>query len=428
MLAAEGDLQGKSILIFDDGLRSLQGHWYDYDMAVVDGFRRRGAKVTVLCNQSFDQVDAMEAAGATVVPAIRRSAWTGDAPPRRGIAELASWMRQAAHFVAVLDRELKAERYDLVFVPNAMVYDSLAWLLLWWKNRFRNVGRVALLFRFAVQHHPNYVGSNLDPEAVLPKRIRLWRQIGQRLSHAVASGRLFYLTDSLRLAKEYRSALNLQLAVAPSPRALQLHPTASAGDIAAPKTFALLGFARWARGTDLFEQAIRILLDRGAATGLRFVVQWYSNVIDPNGLVYEPSRAVLASDNVEIIKSPLSTEAYEAMFSGIVCMVLPYRRNFYYSQISGVAIEAASSGIPMIYTADTWLEDFAIEQGAGIAVPDGDAAALAEAISTVAADFESYKAQAVLRSAVAQARNSPEAFMQVLWGGAPSAPKAGNLA
>ena len=410
------DLHGKSVLVFDDGLHSVHGHFYGYDIAVIEVLQQHGAKVTVLCHERFDQIAAMEATGARVLPLIRRSVWTGHAPPRSGLRELATWLRQAGHFAAVLDRHLADEQYDLVFAPNAMVYDSLAWLMLWGKNRFRNVGRLVLLFRFAVQHHPDYTGSNLDPSAPLSKRTRLWKWIAERLSGAVANGRIAYLTDSLRLAKEYHAALDLDLAVAPSPRALPERVVATLGDSARPLTFALLGYARWARGTDLFEKAIAALLEHDNAAGLSFSIQWYSDVIDPQGDRYEPRSSVLASDSVEIIDQPLSMQEYEALFARIDCMVLPYRREYYYSQISGVAIEAASAGIPMIFTADTWLEDFVVEQGTGIAVQDGDVAALVGAIQTMAANYPGFLAKAIERSVLARELNSPEAFLRVLWG------------
>ena len=100
-------------------------------------------------------------------------------------------------------------------------------------------------------------------------------------------------------------------------------------------------------------------------------------------------------------------------------MVLPYRRLMYQSRSSAVAVEAACSGIPMIYTADSWLSDFVAEQGAGIAVADGDVAGLARAILAMAADYPTHKAKAVEHSAIARARNSPEAFARVLWGTEP---------
>ena len=109
-------------------------------------------------------------------------------------------------------------------------------------------------------------------------------------------------------------------------------------------------------------------------------------------------------------------------------MVLPYRRALYHSQISGVAVEAACAGIPMIYTADTWLSDFVGEQGAGIAVADGDVKGLADAIRTMATNYPAYKALAVERSAIARARNSPEEFARVLWGAGPNQVAPGKAA
>ena len=67
---------------------------------------------------------------------------------------------------------------------------------------------------------------------------------------------------------------------------------------------------------------------------------------------------------------------------------------------------------------DTWLADFVAEQGAGVAVADGDAAGLARAIAAVKADYGEFKRLAVERSAVARARNAPERFVRMLWDGA----------
>ena len=46
------DLRGKSLLLFDDGLASLDGHWFEYDRQVVQFHRARGAAVVarLLCS------------------------------------------------------------------------------------------------------------------------------------------------------------------------------------------------------------------------------------------------------------------------------------------------------------------------------------------------------------------------------------------
>ena len=97
-------------------------------------------------------------------------------------------------------------------------------------------------------------------------------------------------------------------------------------------------------------------------------------------------------------------------------MVLPYRRSSYFARISGVAVEAVTGAIPVIATADTWISELVASDGAGIAVPDGDAAALAVAMSELARDYPRYRALATARKQQALAANSGAAFLNCLWG------------
>ena len=54
--------------------------------------------------------------------------------------------------------------------------------------------------------------------------------------------------------------------------------------------------------------------------------------------------------------------------------------------------------------------------GAGIAVPDGDAAALAHAMAKLARDYPRYREMAVARQQQALDANSGAAFLECLWG------------
>lgn len=129
-----------------------------------------------------------------------------------------------------------------------------------------------------------------------------------------------------------------------------------------------------------------------------------------------PSPKLQSDPRVRFVTEALSSEDYQDLLFGIDCMVLPYRRYAYYARGSGVAVESACMGLPMIHTADTWLSDFVDQQGAGIAVPDGDATALAAAILHIAGHFAEYKDRAMVQSKVALSANSAEAYAGALWG------------
>lgn len=407
-----GGLAGKRLLIFDDGLRSITGHYYEYDRATAALHRELGVEVTLICHHTLVDRAGLEAEGATVLPLIERSHWAGGIDRKGG--ELATMATQARYYAGLLHRHLADQRYDLVFVPNALIFDALAWAILRLTPRARRIGRVVLLFRFSTP------GVGPDLSQPIARKFLIWKMIFRTLAGAVRRGQVAFVTDSLRLVREYRRVGGIAPEVIPSPRVLPFatrHAVARDGDV----RFAMIGYSTWQRGVDRFEAAIAVLLDRHEAQTAQFLIQRYAEVRTPQGVVLTPPPGLADSSRVSFITRPLDSKEYEAQFDTIDCMVLPYRREHYHAQISGVAIEAACAGIPMIYTADTWLEDFVAEQGAGIAVADGDADALAAAIRTMADNFPAYKELALERSAVARARNSSEAFAKVLWGTAADA-------
>jgi len=82
----------------------------------------------------------------------------------------------------------------------------------------------------------------------------------------------------------------------------------------------------------------------------------------------------------------------------------------------GGVVEAATAGMPMLYTADTWNADLVKSHGAGVAVIDGDIDGLAAAILELAERYDDLHNLAMARREGAQAANSSEAFQAKLWG------------
>lgn len=400
------ELAGKHALIFDDGLHSQQGHFLGYDCAVARMLGERGARVTVICNAKFQQADALEACGAEVLPIVRRSIWTGDVPAKGAIAELGNHIRQAFHFARLLRRHLANRQYDLAFVPNATLADTMAWWLAGLMRQNSLPGRIALLFRFSTQ---------ADPTKPPARKFALWRKIFGLHRKAAGRGKVAFATDSMRLVPEYEVAAGVRLVGMPHPQTVSIRKHATGPRQDGPVTFAMLGHARWDRGVDLFDRAISLLLETDQAQGMHFLLQWHADVMRPDGTLWQPSATVCANPQVTIIREALSPDDYDRMFSKIDCMVLPYRRAIYGSQISGVAVEAACSGIPLICPEGTWLADYSADYAAGITVPSEDVAALAGAIVTVAAGRESFFDRARQAAVRARAQNSAEEFLRVLW-------------
>lgn len=161
---------------------------------------------------------------------------------------------------------------------------------------------------------------------------------------------------------------------------------------------------------------MKLCLARGISRPVQFVIQWNHPVFDGEGKPYEPDPDLLADPRVTVIRDALGSEAYAAAIAATDCMLLPYRRDTYYARISGVAVEAATAGIAMIHTRDTWIADLVDSVGVGIGIEDGDVDGLAQAIFAVVEDFESFRMRGAARQKDAVAVHSAEAFQKSLWG------------
>jgi glycosyltransferase involved in cell wall biosynthesis len=146
-----------------------------------------------------------------------------------------------------------------------------------------------------------------------------------------------------------------------------------------------------------------------------FIVQWNEPIRTEDGTLYAPDPEFSANPRVRLITAPLNSAAYDAALLATDCMVLPYRNASYYARISGVAIEAATAGIPMIYTANSWIADLAEKMGSGISVRDGDVDGLVAALEQLYDEQTAFRTRARQTAAAARAAHSDDSFLAALW-------------
>jgi glycosyltransferase involved in cell wall biosynthesis len=404
-------LSGRKIIVSEEALQSEVGHFYEYNKAVVDLCQGLGATCHVAMHANAN--DRVRKSLPTK-PVFPRTSWgsinTEPDPVRR-------YMAAAGHNLMVyrvmsrLVDELGP--VDVVFAPTVTIYDIVGWRMFAARHLGSRVGRLVLLIRNAAARYeegssvPIFKASQKPLAAVL-----------RSFKHFERDGRYTFATDSDRLADEYEALSGCRPVVFPSPR---IAP--SSNEISPHKrksgegvVFSSLGPARLEKGIDIFQVAIAKVLENGLSREARFVVQWNMPILGPSGQTIDPDAELVRSDRVRILTEDLSSEAYNAELLGADCIVLPYRRDAYFARISGIAVEAATAGIPMIYTRGTWCEDLVTSSGAGIGVPDGDADALANAIIEMASNIATYRQQAAAAADRARAAHSADAFIDLLWG------------
>ncbi|MXO71628.1 glycosyltransferase [Alteraurantiacibacter buctensis] len=409
MPAPHGPLAGKRMLVVEEALKSESGHWFEYVRSVKQLNAAAGAETVVVVHKDAqpDVVAALEA--HALFPWTN---WDGiyNHPQawRRylGIVQH-NWrvFRLMRGFVA------RHGPFDIVFAPTVVIHHVFGWRWLMAAQGHR-IGQIVLLFR-------NNAGS-YEPgrrEPVFKRSTAVLRWALRSFAPLIARGRARFATDSAKLALEYRLLCGIEPQVFPSPRVSPPPPLEEATRAPdAPVTFACLGPARFEKGIDVMQEAIRRFLAAHPQARARFVIQWNQPILDESGALYEPDPALVADPRVDLITEAMSSERYDAEVAATDCMLLPYRRASYYARISGVAVEAVTAGVPLIYTRDTWCEDLVADVGEGIGVDDGDVDGLAQAIARMVADFPAISARARAKALAARESHSGEAFTAALWG------------
>jgi hypothetical protein len=279
------------------------------------------------------------------------------------------------------------------------------------------------------------------------------------------AGAAFSNPSTSELARDSENTSLIRSADAPASSApATSYPPFAAS--ASPIVFGCYGAARWEKGSDIFQEAVRLILraaerpvaedgsamadrrvapeDRRSETGcrtqhgawsmergveekpeklndcfptaprstlraLRFAIQWVEDFRDGEGNRVSIDPWLRDHPQVEVIGRYFEGDEYGRRLAQTDVMVLPYRKP-YGLRVSRVVIEAMLNGMPVIATRGTTLFGQAEEFGVVVGCDDGDAESLAGAMLEVAARFESLRADAVGKTGGAAAAFSVKCF------------------
>jgi glycosyltransferase involved in cell wall biosynthesis len=198
-----------------------------------------------------------------------------------------------------------------------------------------------------------------------------------------------------------------------------------------PLVFGCYGAARWEKGSDIFQEAIKLILSNevvskkwrvaslenepqlvtrdplpATATGrpLRFAIQWVEDFRDREGNLISIDPWLREHPQVEVIGRYFQGDEYERRLATTDVMVLPYRSP-YRLRVSRVVIEAMMHGMPVVTTKGTTLYEQAYEHGVVMCCEEGSAESLALAILEFAEVFA-----AMREAAEKKAEKAAESF------------------
>lgn len=300
---------------------------------------------------------------------------------------------------------------DVVLLTSVRIYHLMAWRLLSKLYLGKYFNRV-ILFQLMSEaiYDPSYQSFTFKKTALLIKNVL------SGFKKEIENKRVILAGDSHVTANEYSTLAGVPFRVFPSPvMGLNVAITKQESSEFAPVVFTLLGVSFIDKGIDVLQEAVLLLLEKEPQLNALFVIQWSMQTIDFDGNPVLIDERLRKSDKVKLLENVLTEQEYKEYMQQSDFIVLPYRRSIYFNRLSGVAIEAATAGIAMIVTENTWLSWAMDEFGAGVTVRDGDSKDLAEKILYCVNHKKRLTTFASERKLVAWEKNSSERYLECVW-------------
>jgi len=389
------------IVIFEEALKDAKGHWPSYIKTLKQGFEAMGDQVTVLGHKDASQSLCND---LPLIPLFRKSIWDGNIS--RFDKLMHSW-----HYSQDVRRYIKNEQTpDIILCPTMRLPQLLGWSFLAKSVASSSNTRIILLF---VQGPGLWNPDTHKAEIPSSKANKMARWAIGRLSKWVKAGKVILATETQKMAQEWSDFTGVPFTTFPHP-VEDITPKPISKQAHDSLTICCPGFARHEKGTDLLQAAIRKISHTHNAPSLKFVLQWLDPFFMPDGGKEEPDSDLIQSGHLEVIDRVIDTEEYNQLLNNSHAVVMPYRLQSYYARVSRVAIEASLKGLPIVFTAESWLEDHTQQFGAGVPFEDNNVDSLTDALIQLAKNYEELSQQARTRIAASKAFYSTQEFRSIM--------------
>jgi glycosyltransferase involved in cell wall biosynthesis len=396
------------ILIADEGIKHISGHWYAYTDSIRRALIKAGHEVVVAAHVDADEeiVELLKAKRT-----FRFSRWDGIYQSSFAPIRYFNTFLHNFRMYQDLKRLIKEEGYfDIIFSGNNLVYHVLAWNWITKKYAGKYFGKLTLLF---VQDAGIY--DPLDKSLRFPFHSVLLKIILRSYRKYIENGSVQLAAETPISAKQYETFTGF-------PIKLYNHPTEIDFRKCPPEErkkenpicFGCFGFARYEKGSDLLQEAAATFVQQYPEAKVKFMLQWKRNFMLPDGHLYCKNELLAQDDRFQYIEQPLSGDGFSKFLEDTDIMVMPYRWSSYYSRLSRVTIESMIAGIPIIYTKDTWLESAVSTCGIGIGFANESIEDLVTAFKMAYDQFVQLNESAYEQRKLAADFYSGEAFVKIL--------------
>jgi len=394
------------ILISEEGIKKASGHWYAYTDSIRRALIKQGHETVIAAHKHADE-HILELLDAQ--PVIRYSRWDGIYNSPWALIRYLNVFRHNWRLYRDLAQLLESEEpFDHIFAGNNLVFHTLCWGRICKRFAGKKFSKLTLLF---VQDAGYYTKGSHEP--TFPKHSYLLCRSLKALAPYIEKGYVELAAETEVTARQYEQFTGFPIRLYNHPTEIDYRKPAQV-KTDKPIRFACFGFARYEKGSDLFQQAMAKFLRNHPDAPVEFMLQWEGAFKLPDGSRCEIDPFLKDSGKVRYIETPLSGEGFARFLDDTDVMVMPYRWSSYYSRLSRVTLESIIAGIPTVYTNDTWLDTTISQYGAGVGFEDENADSLYEAIYRAFDNYPALAAEALQKRDEAAKAFSGDTFAKIL--------------
>jgi hypothetical protein len=388
----------RRFFVIEPNAKDIAGHYFNYAACVASAAEDLGLRAGCIVSAQFVE-DASNPTTFDVFPILTRNYAAADQSGSklgRGIGYGYETLQALAH--------VNAGPQDIAYVSTIGCAEFLEWLEMLALDGSTILEGVPLL----------HLMLRCDPTIAYDNLRAFQTRARKAFGNQYVCDRVMLHADTAELARCFEEILETRVSVAPIPFNQGHLAKAGPKRRSGPLNLVYLGDARLEKGFNEIAEAILDLnQDLIPQNKVRFTLQ--ANMNTPGGetgiLASKTLLSRFSASKVTLLNEPLDSKTYYETLSAADGVLIVYDPVRYRERSSGVLIEAAAAGKPVLTTAGSWMATLADQ--IAMKVIDNETP-LCDAVRAFVAEHESLNQRALEQSAYWKQWSSPKAFVQHL--------------
>jgi glycosyltransferase involved in cell wall biosynthesis len=360
------------VLVLDPGFRSLTGHHFNNNIALMEAGDARNTTFRILAGNTCANVGKLQ---SITTPHFATDLYEGAAHFQESW-EFDSWLHVNAKFRKDLNA-ISGENLDwanLILVPAITQFHMLAlaqWLAGALESRPHLRAVVQLMFS------PTWTAW----DAICTSGEQMYADAFAYLA-PYEGKRVFYCSELQASCREFEPLLTTPVTVLPHPGIWRPPANQLAPAQRSVTRIGYFGYAKREKGFHLLPEIVREIRRLHGTNDVHLLLQVNHGGYDPSIVKAAADLELLVDSGIRLLRGSMSNSDYLNAFESADILLLPYDPELYRGRGSGVFSEAIGYGKVVVAPQSAGVgEEIEAGNGAGVLFRDYDAAAVAAAVN-----------------------------------------------